>query len=498
MPINFIPNDPLAGATAPGIRVQPKRPDRPAARSGFTFTGVQPEAVAVPGSPQFLFWQCREAAIAAVEAWEASAGNHTKWQGNRSKLPLKQDAGEDLNAFYDRASFSFFHKAVAGTTYFSGESTDVVSHEVGHGLLDSIRPDFFSVNFLEVGAFHEAFGDCMALLTALNDSQTRTKLLDVTADLRKRNFLESTAEQLSFAIKQIDPNHNAAEPRHAFNKLQYQLPQSLPDDGGPGVLINEVHSFGMLFTGCFWDLLVNMFAASATHTSATLLTSARAAGRILIAGAKGAIVTPRFLQAVGRAMVLADQTLNAGANRDHIRLAFQAHNILLGTNTMIAPAMSLAGAAPKGAVLSAATRRDLLDRLKSPKGAKLSLTAESVFGTPMVSAMHTRSVSLSSVSDSLKGVVATAYEPVMIGGSGTRAAVMGHMPNSEDTDSEVQAFAGTLLAHDRIDFGGKPKAKGIVNLSGKLEPAKTHAIKSVGGKKTLVRVRFVCRGCGLA
>ena len=148
MPINFIPNDPLAGSTAPGIRVQPKRADRPAAKSGFNFTGVAAEGTAAPGTPQFLFWQCREAAIAALDAWEASAGNHAKWQGNRSKLDLKQDAGDDLNAFYNRASFSFFHKAVAGTTYFAGESTDVVAHEVGHGLLDSVRPDFFSVNFL--------------------------------------------------------------------------------------------------------------------------------------------------------------------------------------------------------------------------------------------------------------------------------------------------------------------------------------------------------------
>jgi Zn-dependent metalloprotease len=47
-----------------------------------------------------------------------------------------------------------------------GASTDVVAHEVGHGLLDSARPDS-STSILEVGAFHEAFGDCIAMLTAL-------------------------------------------------------------------------------------------------------------------------------------------------------------------------------------------------------------------------------------------------------------------------------------------------------------------------------------------
>src|SRR6185436_3973056 len=107
--------------------------------------------------------------------------------------------------------------------------------------------------------------------------------------------------------------------------------------------INEVHSFGMVFTGCFWDLLINLFGAAASQTEATLRTAARTAGQIVIAGAKAAVVSPRFIQSVGRAMVLADESLNGGANRDHIRGAFQAHNVLLGTNTMVAPSMALAG-----------------------------------------------------------------------------------------------------------------------------------------------------------
>src|SRR6476660_10327182 len=107
MAINFIPNDPDAGAAAPAMRRKDPSPNRPSSSSGFTFRNQSAEGEAAPGTPQFLFWQAREAAIAAVAAWEACAGQtHTAWQGNRKKLPLLQDAGEDLNAFYDRASFS--------------------------------------------------------------------------------------------------------------------------------------------------------------------------------------------------------------------------------------------------------------------------------------------------------------------------------------------------------------------------------------------------------
>ena len=494
MPINYIPNDPRAGATAPAMRVQAARANRPATRSGFTFTNASAQGIFAPGTPQFLFWQCREAAIAAVQAWEASAGTHTKWQGNRKKLPLHQDEGLDLNAFYDRVTFSFFHDTLGGTTFFSGASTDVVAHEVGHGLLDSVRPDFFTVNFLEVGALHEAFGDCIAILTALADRESRVSLLAAAPNLRKKNFLESTAEDLSEGIRRFDPTHNAAEPRHAFNTFQFQIPSTLPSNGGPGQLINEVHSFGMLFSGCFWDLIANIFAAGASQTEAALAAAAALAGKILIAGVKAALITPRFLQSVGRAMVLADQSLHAGANRDHIRDAFQAHNILLGANTMIAPSMALAGAAPKGKALAPATRKDLMTRLGSSRGAKMTMAGADVFGTKMCNVVHTREVSLASIGKDLKGVVCLAHEPVMIGGSGGRAAVMGAMPHAADTDSEVLEFVKSLMEHGRVDLGKKKQAATRMVATGRTGTA-THAIKSVGGRSVLSRVCFQCGGC---
>lgn len=497
MSINFNPNDPQAGSTAPAMREKSPRANRPTSKSGFTFTGTSEEGQFNPDTPQFLFWQCREAALAAVETWESVAGPHTRWQGNRNKLPLRQDAGLDLNAFYDRTSFSFFHQAVGGKTFFSGASTDVVAHELGHGLLDSVRPDFFEVNFLEAGAFHEAFGDCMAMLTALSDTETRQKLLAVSSDLRKRNFVETTAEDLSNGIKRMDPNHNAAEPRHAFNKLKFQIPSTLPDNGGPGRLINEVHSFGMIFTGCFWDLIANLFGAASSKTEANLLNAARLAGKILVAGAKGAVIAPRFLQSVGRAMVLADQSQNNGASVDHIRNAFQTHGILLGANAMLAPSMALAGGAPKRASLTAATRRDLMERLGAGRRPKLSVRATNVFGTPAVEAVHAREVPLGDIDKRLRGVVAIAHEPVLIGSSGGRASVMGAMPHGIDTEAEVRSFVNSLLAHGRIELGkpGKPKrAKGIVAGAGRIGGT-THRIKTVGGKKVLQRFRFLCGCC---
>lgn len=448
MAIHFIPNDPRAGTAAPPLRRKSKRPEPPDGRAGFSYTRPPAEGVAEPGTPQFLFWQVRDAALAAVRAWEACAGAHTQWQGRRSKLPLKPDAGEDLNAFYDRDSVSFFHQDVGrGRLVYSGASTDVVAHEVGHGLLDSVRADLWDVAFLEAGAFHEAFGDCMGILTALEDGATRKALLAQAPTLKKRNFVESFAEELAWGIGQVMPGHNASEPRHAFNRYRFQVPSSLPSDGGPGVLINEVHSFAMVFTGCFWDLIAAFYAAAPTPGPAALRSAARRAGKLLVAGARNATATPRFFLAVGRAMV---QAATRRADADAIRAAFAGHGIVI-------PQEAAARGGARAAVAPAAG--------------------------PL------QPVALDVLHPALAGVVAvvpTTLAPAPPGARGARA-----LP--EDPSTEVHAFVSALLAHGRIALPGAPRARGATNA-----PARdhtTHEIREKRGRKQLLRKRFLCGCC---
>ena len=504
MSIRFIPTDPDAGPFAPGIRTQAKRPNRPAGRAAFTFVDAVPQGTFAPGTPEFLFWQCREAGLAAIDAWEAFAGPLTAWQGNRKRLPLRQDAGDDLNAYYDRDSFSFFHRTVASTTYFSGASADVVAHEVGHGLLDALRPDLWDAAFLEAGAFHEAFGDCMAVLTALHDTETRAKLLAAAPTLRKKNFVESTAENLSDAIRRLQPTHNAAEPRHAFNTFKYQIPETLPDSGGPGELIDEVHSFGMVFSGCFYDVLAAIFTGSSAQTEASLLAAAGTAGSLLVAAAASAVITPRFFQSVGRAMVLADEQQNGGANRALIREAFGRHDIMLGADALLAPTTVLDGAAPSSrerARLGAPTRRDLSARLRLPPGARLSVGTTELSGREFTHVVHTRRVPLGDVDKRLKGVSIQAAVPVIIGDSGGRAAVMGSLPETVSTEREVHSFVASLLEHSQIEFGGRKPATGRTRTTGRRQSGggggpltrETHRVVPAGRDRQLVRVRFHCR-----
>ena len=496
MPMHFIPNDPMAGAGAPPLRRKTPAKERPAGRAGFTYYDREPEGLHAPGSPEFLFWQCREAALMALVAWEGHAGTVRAWQGKRRRLDLVQNAVRQRghppqpNAFYDRSGFLFYEATASGKTTFAGASTDVVAHEVGHGLLDSIRPDLWDAPFLEVNAFHEAFGDCLALLTALSDADTRSALLAV--GLGKKNFVEAVAEDLCDAIRRTNPNHNAAVPRRALNTLAWQLPTTLPIDGGPGQLIGESHSFARVFTGCFWDLIRNLLGSATS--SAALDAATRMAAGLLVRGASAAPEEARFFQAVGRAMTLADEQAHAGAHHTAIREAFAAHGIALGSNAMLAPVAALAGPPPTAergeAALSATTRRDLKSRLGAGSHARMVVRRRDIGGTSVVQAVHHREVPLGAVSPRLEGVVALAPEGVLIGGSGSRAAVLGALPEASTTRGEVEAYVDSLLTHGRIDFG----AKGSTAPSRRPAAWQSHAIRAVGGRRVLTRTRFACWG----
>src|SRR5262249_14059812 len=152
--INFITNDPDSDVlNTPSAKSA--RPNRPAGKAGFTFTGAVPEKVYDPAAQpdEFLFWQCREAALAAIEMREATESPLTQWarSRNRKKLELSIEfhdpqftGSRQLNAFYDGQGLRFFAFTNAkGVTTYSGKSTDTVSHETGHALLDTVRPELF-------------------------------------------------------------------------------------------------------------------------------------------------------------------------------------------------------------------------------------------------------------------------------------------------------------------------------------------------------------------
>jgi len=485
------------------------RPNRAAGRAGFDFVNAVTEQAASVGTPDFLFWQCRQAVLLTVELWEELDGVLKTWSPrvtNPAKLPVTFDVEAGLNAFYHpQLGLRFFHNTTGTKTTFSGASTDVVAHECGHALLDSVRPQLFDIHQTEFAAFHESFGDCVAILVALADDDCRKALLTLTPDLSKPNFVEAVMEDLSDGVRrQLGATHPAALPRRAMNNFQFQLPTALPSSAPPAKMSGEAHAFSRIFTGCFYDLIRGLFTASAAKDEQALRAAAFTAGKLLIAAAKQASVTSRFFQAVGRAMVLADDTSNGGANRAVIGQAFAGHGILLGSSAALMPTVSLPGAPPsvegraRTAVVDPLTTAELKRRLNAKPSAKLAFEAVSMGGQKVVRAVHQRTVALDDLGSALQGVVAVVPESALLGNSGGSAAVLGALPMADTTQDEVLGYVRTLLDSGRIAVG-KGRSRNVLSAVATEVPSDstataTHTIVAEGGKRVLHRLQFAC-GC---
>lgn len=492
MAINFVPNDPLALAQLPVRRVTP-RPNPPAHRASFQFDGAVPEGLYATGTKEFLHWQCREAALATLDLWNTLGTPLTGWQGGNRLLPIRPVAGPGFGGHYDRKNVAFLESTSAPATIQTAASAEAVAHEIGHAILDTLRQDLWGSVYSEAAAFHEAFADCIALLVNLSDQKSRQYVLQPAVGLRSANVLEAIAEEVAAGLRASDgPQHPGAAPRRALNTLKWAIPINLPIGGPPSILSREPHSFSRVFTGCFYDMICNMYATQ-PQTSQGLLTAATIAGRLLVAGARSAPQAARFYRAVGRAMILADSSMNASGHHTAIRDAFAAHNVALGSAAMLAPSAGLPGHAPKvraisrTAKLAPSTRRALRGRLRLPSGARLRVSAHRFGAEWITHAAHSREVSLRSLDKRFGDAVATALETTLLGESASGAAILGEAADPDCTIDEAQRFVEALLHRNCIDFGIRRARR-----SDSAHVIPTHAIRIQGGRKVLARIRFSC------
>jgi len=329
------PGAPDGPPSAPVIVAEPTPGARPLP---FRITGRAPAPdVYPPGAPGFRFYAAAAALRRTADFWGRVAGAALSWQVGLV-LPVHLDEGVDLNAFYTRGGFGsepglhFFHERVASRTYFSGESPDILSHEMGHAVLDAIRPQLFDAQSIEAAAFHEAFGDMSAILSALQVPSFRDAVLrDTQGALNRSSRLSRLAEQLGFAIRVRHPD--AVDPdclRNAANSFFYRDPQTLPPSAPASQLSSEPHSFSRVFTAAFLDALAAVFRAKGSPASSdALLRTTEDVAQLLVAAAREAPIVPDYFSQVAAHMIDAgERPPVSGAYRAALKGAFVRRGIL--------------------------------------------------------------------------------------------------------------------------------------------------------------------------
>lgn len=449
-------------------------PNQSAQPLPFKIGGATPPVkVYQAGTPNFRFYAAASALRRTADFWGAILPASTKWQVGKT-LPVILDDGVDLNAFYTRGGFGdapglhFFHAGVAGRTFFSCESPDVVCHEMGHAVLDAIRPQLFDAQTIEAAAFHEALGDISAILSALQISSFRQAVFNETQGvLNRASRLSRLAEQLGAAIRIQHPDAVDRDClRNAVNSFFYRDPQTLPPSSPASQLSSEPHSFSRVFTGAFLDALAGIFRLQkAAPTAADLVKASQDAGRILIAGILSAPIVPDYFSQVAAHMIDSDEAAPFnGKYRGALKTAFLRRGILS---------------------LNAA---NTVTSIKPVSARKTSITGQGVGFWNAPGELPKATISASQYGLKQAGLtVFTAEEPKRFAVTSASLTLGSIEPRSPQNAAE--SFTEDLFQRGRVDIGahGNSEAAHAHSLS-----SKTHVIVEDKGDLVLKRRTFDC------
>ena len=304
------------------------------------------------GSYEFRYWTAVEALRRGADLWQSildPIGVVWAWnvQPPGSALPVRLDVDEELNATYDRQALKFYHGPTASGPVYSGESPDILCHELGHAVLDAIKPDLYHAASNEAAAFHEAFGDISAMLTAIRLPAFCTAVLAEThGRLYTNSRLSRIAQQMGTAIRAENPQAVDADcVRNAVNRFIYADPLQLPHSAPATQLASEPHSFSRVFSGAFLEALAALLTAAAHPArpdEAQLNDCAARLATLLIKSVLAAPVVSNFMPQVAAGMVALADAADAAV----LRAVFTARSLLSLESSMEVSRLSGARVAP--------------------------------------------------------------------------------------------------------------------------------------------------------
>jgi len=448
-------------------------PNQAASPLPYKLSGKAPAPqIYQPGTTDFLYYANAAGLRRTADFWGGIVPSGTSWEVGKV-LNVFVDSGVDLNAFYTRGDggdapgLHFFHQSVSSRVFFSGESPDVCCHEMGHAVLDAIRPQLFDAQTIEAAAFHESFGDMSALLSVLQAPSFRSALLNETGvAINHSSRFSRLAEQLGAAIRVGHPD--AVDPdclRNAANSFFYKNPQDLPPGAPASQLSSEPHSFSRVFTGTFLDILAGIFRVQgSTPSSDGLVQVSVDTASLLVAAILAAPVVPDYYSQVAANMVEAGEAAPFnGKYRDVLKSSFVRRGIL-----------SLQAATTLSGVGKRAKRT-------------LSMTSSATAGR---SARKLALAAISASSYGLKGSVLnvhTASEPKRLGVTGSSLQLGPAQPTS--VLGAAESYTEDLFQRGHVDV-----RKHAHPTAGLVHPFtfKTHVIAEEGGALLLKRISFDC------
>jgi subtilisin-like proprotein convertase family protein len=213
-------------------------------------------------------------------------------------IPIDPDVVD--NAFYSPAERRI-HMGVGSDGIHEGEDANGIVHEYGHAVLDAQAPGILGSP--EGGAYHESFGDLLALLTTLEHRDGDIGCLFAWAEAGE-------------CLRRLDSD------------------KVYPDD-----LQNQVHADGEIYNGAIYDVLEALLAEEglAIEDCPGTTDCTPTADRVLqtLLASHSYLPNDPTLPDVAQAFLLADAAVSGGADVALLEAAFAAHGLVGGGQSMV-------------------------------------------------------------------------------------------------------------------------------------------------------------------
>ena len=172
------------------------------------------------------------------------------WEWGSAPILVFPHAGKSTSAYYDKGlkvlAFFCFDDASDSHTVYTCRSHDVVAHETGHAILDSLKPKFLTTcSQVETIALHEAFADLTAIFATLDHLDICQQVIaDTNGNLHAKSFLPVIGEEFGKAMGRSFGMEGLRD-----SDLDLRVTD----------VVREAHNWSRVFTSAVYDILVRMY-----------------------------------------------------------------------------------------------------------------------------------------------------------------------------------------------------------------------------------------------
>ncbi len=270
-------------------------------------------------------------------------GRRIPWAFPGERLTVLPHAGYWENVYYDRESGAlhfFYFDAPNGETVYTCLCHDIITHELGHAVLDGLKPYYNELSSPDTAGFHEYFGDAIAMFSALSLRELVAAVVGTEdRDIRASTLISRIADQFGAALND-ETYGELADTYHALRDATNRLTLDELKKGGHF----EEHAYSEVLTGAWYDLLVRCYGDilelrrrnrsprekdSQTRVGA-LIEAARLTSRLMLRALDYCPPVDLDYLDYARAVLRADEVaypLDRFGYRDHVRAVFLERGI---------------------------------------------------------------------------------------------------------------------------------------------------------------------------